>query len=431
MERSRDDIELTRCGGRSFCIFEVGTVTHMTFVPSPISQSEDVSTGWLPSLPSIISSIFLVAVLVGLFVLSEAQHLAVGIIGGQTVTTTVDSELAGHYLGTRAAPRSAASELIETIVSRYDEKPLNHSTLQQLATETSLDFATIYFSRRVLSQSDNSRLQQRFLQELRRWRVSVLQPTPIEISHASYRILFVPGFHYRSDPHTGADFDGPRTYLNRFGFDTALIETQEDGTVEENAEIVANDIRRESSTGRSLIVVSTSKGGVEAAVALGRLLDDKELESVKAWVSIGGLLRGTYLADHAIVWWKRWFVGLAFWVSGIDDRSLPGLTVQTSRKRFASLTFPKQLYMLQYVAVPLSGQVSRDVMDRYRELSAFGPNDGLTLLADELLPGGHVILEPGLDHFYRDRDINLKALALAIVVMRETAEKERREDELQ
>lgn len=403
----------------------------MNFVSLPISRSQNVPTGWWPSLAGIISSTLLVAVLVGLVDHGEAQHLAVGTIGGQTVTTTVDSELAGHYLGTCAATPSAASEFIETIVSRYDAKPLDHITLQQLSAETSLDFATSYFSRRVLSRSDNSHLQQKFRQELQRWRVSVLEPSPIEIGHASYRILFVPGFHYRSDPHTGADFDGPRTYLNRFGFDTALIETQEDGTVEENAETVANHIRREGSTGRSLIVVSTSKGGVEAAVALGRLLDDTELGTVKAWVSIGGLLRGTYLADHATVWWKRWFVGLAFWVSGIDDRSLPGLTVQTSRNRFASLTFPKQLYMLQYIAVPLSGQVSRDVMDRYRELSAFGPNDGLTLLADELVPGGHVILEPGLDHFYRDRDINLKALALAIVVMRETAVKERREDELQ
>ena len=404
---------------RLVCNLE-GAITHMTSLHSPISQYEDAPRGWSPSLASIVFSIFLVAVLVGSFSLSAAQHVAVGIIGEQTVTTTVDSELAGHYLGTRAAPPPVASQLIDKIVSRYDAKPLDRATFHELTTETSVDFATIYFSRRVLAKSDSLYLQQRFLEELQRWRASAPHPPPIEVSHASYRILFVPGFHYKSDRHTGADFAGPRTYLNQFGFDTALIETQEDGTVEENAEIVAENIRREVSAGRSLIVVSTSKGGVETALALGRLLDDKELERVKAWVSIGGLLRGTYLADHATVWWKRWFVGLAFWVSGIDDRSLPGLTVQASRERFASLTFPKHLYMLQYVAVPLSGQVSRDVMDRYRELSAFGPNDGLTLLADELVPGGHVILEPGLDHFYRDRDVNLKALALATVVMRET-----------
>jgi hypothetical protein len=55
----------------------------------------------------------------------------------------------------------------------------------------------------------------------------------------------------------------------------------------------------------------------------------------------------------------------------------------------------------------------------------------MTLLADELVPGSHVILEPGLDHFYRDPDINLKALALASLVMREIGESEQRGNELQ
>jgi hypothetical protein len=215
------------------------------------------------------------------------------------------------------------------------------------------------------------------------------------------------------------------------GFDTALIETEEDGTVEDNAEIIAEAIRQEMARDRQIIVVSTSKGGPETALALGHFIEEKESRRVKAWVSIGGLLRGTYLADHATTWWKWWLVKLVFWANGVDVRSLPTLTVQANRDRFTSLTFPKHLYMLQYVGTPLSGQVSPDVLDRYRELSVYGPNDGMTLLADELVPGSHVILEPGLDHFYRDPDINLKALALASLVMREIGESEQRGNELQ
>jgi hypothetical protein len=37
-----------------------------------------------------------------------------------------------------------------------------------------------------------------------------------------FRFLFVPGFHYRTDPSSSADFAGPRTYLRNCGFDTQL-----------------------------------------------------------------------------------------------------------------------------------------------------------------------------------------------------------------
>jgi hypothetical protein len=57
-----------------------------------------------------------------------------------------------------------------------------------------------------------------------------------------------------------------------------------------------------------------------------------------------------------------------------------------------------------------------DVRSRYNYLRKFGPNDGSTLLADDLMPGGITIVEPGFDHFYRDPDINLKSLALANLV---------------
>ena len=61
----------------------------------------------------------------------------------------------------------------------------------------------------------------------------------------------------------------------------------------------------------------------------------------------------------------------------------------------------------------------RDRRGRYEQLLPYGPNDGLTLLADELIPGGKAVLEIGLDHYYRDPEIDLNALALASVVVRE------------
>ena len=85
------------------------------------------------------------------------------------------------------------------------------------------------------------------------------------------------------------------------------------------------------------------------------------------------------------------------------------------------LRFPKSLLVLDYVGAPLSGQVAADVKGRWKTLARFGPNDGLTLLADEVLNSGHVVFEIGQDHYYRDPEIDIKALALACLVLERLA----------
>lgn len=343
-----------------------------------------------------------------------------GLVGEQPVTTSVDTELAASYLRNDPAGQPGdVSRTIGDILAKYETQPLDWHSLQALTSETSLDFATIYFARRVLTQAENRRLQQEFLQEVRHLRKTESGRYRTEDDARAYRFLFVPGFHYRTDRHTGADFAGPRAFLSQLGLQTVLIETEEDGTVEENAQIIARAIRREMASTPLLILVSASKGGPEVALTFGKFLTDHDAARIKAWVSVGGLLNGTYLADHAVTWPTWWLARVVLWLKGIDARGIKGLTVEASRPRFASLRFPEGLFTLQYIGVPLSGQISEDVAGRYAELAAYGPNDGLTLLADELVPGGHVILEPGLDHFFRDPEIHLKTLALANVVVRE------------
>jgi len=95
---------------------------------------------------------------------------------------------------------------------------------------------------------------------------------------------------------------------------------------------------------------------------------------------------------------------------------MPGLTTSASRKRMNSIRLPRKILVVQYVAAPLSGDIAEDVRGRYTYLRKYGPNDGLTLLADELVPDGITIVELGFDHFYRDPEINLKSMAIANLV---------------
>jgi hypothetical protein len=338
-----------------------------------------------------------------------------GYLAGRMVSTTVDSPLAKYYLE-RTLPTAANSrnfdQQITDIEQRFKARPLDWSTLRELSRETSPDFATLFFVERSLSERGNDKFQEAYLREVRR-----LRRAPIARSSLRrYKFLFVPGFHYRTDPSSGADFRSQREWFRQLGLHVQLAATQEDGTIAENAAIIADIIRIESRFHTPLIVVSTSKAGPETALALGKLLEPSETASVKAWLSVGGLIHGTLLADQVMSWPKSWVARILFSASGSDPRSLPELTTAASRPRMTEIRLPRHIFTLEFIAVPLSGQIGNEVRSRYVRLRKYGPNDGLTLLADELLPNGVSIIEPGLDHFYRDPEIDLKSLAIANIV---------------
>lgn len=346
-----------------------------------------------------------------------------GTVACKRVATTVDSTLAKAYFDdsfSGAADRRATDENITAIERRFAALPLDALTLRELSAETSPDFATVFFIRRSLSDETNRRFQAGYCKEVNRIKADIQHNHWAGIVRnrlRAYSILFVPGFHYLGNPTTGADFSNQRKLMGRLGLNAELVATKEDGTIEENATIIANFIRARKGDGARLILVSTSKGGPETALALGGILRPEETRAVHAWVSVGGLIRGTFLADRAIGWPKSWLARIMFSAQGISFGSVPGLTTASSRKRLGEIRLPPHILIIQFIGVPLSGDIAGDVKWRYRQLRRYGPNDGLTLLADELLPGGVTIIEPGLDHYYEDPDINVKSLALPNVIV--------------
>lgn len=137
-------------------------------------------------------------------------------------------------------------------------------------------------------------------------------------------------------------------------------------------------MRRLRREGREVLIVSGSKSGAEVAIALGDILAPEEATHVLAWLSL-----------------------------------------QTSRRRphFASLRFPDHLILVSYVPVPLSGGISDRGAFGYSRMRHLGPNDGLTMLVDQLLPGGLAIVEPGVDHYFDHPDRELRSLALLEVLL--------------
>lgn len=352
-----------------------------------------------------------------------------GRLADQPLSTTVDSEIAKYYLehylhNDRIRPEYDGK--IGKALAVWDQAPLDRDTLQALTEQFSPDFATLYFVSRIYHDPVNHRAQQAFHEHLaaikRDGEAGIYR---IARRFDSYLIAFVPGYGYKEEPATGADFAQQRRIMNRVGFKTLLIETDEVGTVEENASILANEIPRLEQQHSKIILVSTSKGGPEVALAMGKLLASDQLRAVKAWISIGGLLRGTPSADQALTWPASWLASVVFFFKGVPMKTVKSLHTEKRRKVFARLEFPEHVLLLQYVGVPLSGQIAEYVEGRYRSLRKLGPNDGLTLLADQLIDGGIVITDVGLDHYYADPEIDLKTFSLAEVVMDELERRER------
>ncbi len=367
---------------------------------------------------------------------------AQGHLAEQWVETSVDSPLAQAYLAwgreglTLWDQEEKKAEMklnlkpqkvyqLREALKEADQESLSSESLQRLSREFSTDVATLYFAERVLQEPQNRQAHKLFRQKLSRLRqkspLDSDQRQKINENFGTWRFLFVPGFHYAKEPHTGADFAQTRSFLTSLGLKAQLIPIQEDGRVQHNAQQIVSFLRNDPSES-PLVLVSTSKGGPETLVALeilsqSPLKEDAEiLQRVVAWVSLGGLLRGTPLSEMLFSWPQRPLSQVIMRLQGTRTAGLVDLLPRRRKRQVKKMDLNLLPLTVHYVATPLSGQVSSWARDRYLRMRTRGPNDGLTLLADSILPRQVVILAPGMDHFYRSPDIDNKALALIQVL---------------
>ncbi|MBI2752092.1 MAG: hypothetical protein HYX46_01020 [Betaproteobacteria bacterium] len=342
-------------------------------------------------------------------------------LGGQDIHTTVDSEVAKYYLehylkGDRVRPQLDTT--IDNIERGITGGLPTRVSLKSLTQAHSTDFAALVLWQHMLRDPANrlaqSLFSQEFLQVKTNTTADAARFTPAK---DNYSIAFVPGWFYKSQPENGADFAKPRRVLTESGAKTTLVQIEENGSVERNADLIAEQILRLALSEQKIILVSASKAGPEVALALTKLRQARQPHNVKAWVNIGGLLHGSSLADEAVKWPTRWYV--KFFITG--GRSFDGidsLTTKRSVDRARRLGLPDDVVVVNYVAIPLSGQVSNRARLGYSLLRNEGPNDGLTQIVDEIPSRSITIAELGLDHFFDDPEIHLKTVALARTVIR-------------
>lgn len=332
---------------------------------------------------------------------------AVGTLFGRNIETTVDNSLAKEMLC------NPQSKNVTKLFSSYTDRPLNTQTLSEIASKYSMDVSTLYFLEKAYQIKDNKEAQDLYLDYFddlndHDYR---LQLKPLQ----DYYIAFAPGLDYL-DTTNGGDFAKQRRLLTNAGVQNELILTNSWGFADENAAIVAKRLKELNSKYKNIIVVSASKGGLDVAIALGQLLTNEEVSSVKAWVSVGGILKGSPVADKFLHWPKCWVAEIGLLFVGQKISLIQDVSYERRSEEFTKFKFPDHIKRVHFVGAPLATQIHKRIKSNYCSIKDFGPNDGITPLADEVSEGGIIVSELGFDHFYKHPEIDKKTIALALTV---------------
>jgi hypothetical protein len=348
---------------------------------------------------------------------------AEGQVYGQTVATTVDSPLAKYYLEHYLAGRRVRADFdarLDQLHRHGNPHPPSTAELRSLSRDYSVDTAALFYAQRLLDDPGNRALQSLFDQQIAELESG--SPGPGDALERQYRVVFVPGWLYRSKPWTGADMAAPRALLDRLDIEHHFLELLDNGAVEDNAHFLVMGLRPLLQDGRPVIIVSGSKGGPEVALALGRLLTPEETRPIKAWLNICGALQGSPLADKWTAWPVAWVTEVLFRLRGWGGlEGLRSLSVRRSQRRASAIRLPEHVLVVNYVGVPVSGTILDTEFEKrftYGQLRDHGPNDGLVLIPDEIEPGGLTVTEVGRGHFLSYPDFGLRATALLRAVMR-------------
>jgi hypothetical protein len=361
-------------------------------------------------------SLNLITLVAALLSLSACAGLAVrGTVGGQTIESRVDSEVARYYVASYLAGKHSNATLDERIDNVYQSvngSLPDRGELKRLSDEFSSDFAALYLADQIAREPVNRRFRSAFDQAYDYTRKALPEDrVRLPAAAVDYEVLFVPTYLYKRFTFTGADFAAPRAALQRVGFTSHFVETNEDGAVEANADLVIAAIRAHAQSGRRLIVVSASKSGPEVALALTRL-GPAESRHVAAWINTVGALQGSPMAD------ERLAPELNFLVGKVDVAGRESITTARSRQRFDSFRIPEHVLVVNYFGIPVSGSISFLARRGFFPMHKHGPNDGVLLLSDMIFPGGVTLAELGSDHFLLNDHLDVTTVALAITVIR-------------
>ena len=344
---------------------------------------------------------------------AKGPNFATGTIAGQTISENMDSDIAKSALS--AKHNEYTDPKIHQLLSALDPTTLlNPQQLQILAKTGSTDFASIIYARELLNESTNSFWQNHSL-EISQLIHSAATKEKIKTLFSQHHALLIPGWNWETRHDTGADLDFQKKALASFGLTSSLVRTDEHGSVEKNADIIVQAIHQAKSLEKSIILVSVSKGGADSAYAIGKLIDIESTPHLVGWLNIGGIISGSTLVDLEMNDPEKWLLSIGF-AADTPLTAVQSLRKDVALKRATDLSFPKQVTIVNYVALPFADNLSKQSRYSYSRLAQYGPNDGAALTHEMLVDNRPTVLEIGLDHFMRSLRAMNRAIALLYMI---------------
>ena len=320
-----------------------------------------------------------------------------GSLFGQPIKAQVDHKLAVKMLTDRQ------DSSVVNLFSNYQNAELNDELLKNITNQYSLDVSTLFLIESLYKQERNKLLQDFYLSSVDSILSSDIGPDFSFLE--DFFVLFVPAFNYESN---AGNFWEQRALLDAAKISHDIVKTQQWGLVEENAELIVDKLQEISQHHHNIIVVSVSKGGLEAGLALEKLTNSDALSSVKAWINVSGILKGSPAADHWLKPGKKIWLRLGLFFSGKWkvplNQLLNDLSYTKRKQNTQEMSIPESIYTINVLAGKLKTHKNRS--------DIILPSDGYSPLLDEIVKGGDVVFEMAADHTFKDVDLNSRMITL-------------------
>jgi len=253
-----------------------------------------------------------------------------------------------------------------------------------------IDRAAALFYNRMLRVPENHD----FAEYLNRREKELLLTVP-DYSSRNVVLAVVPGLFYRDAGPFPSDGRQIREAAGAMGLRNTLIQVDPSGSLEKNGQAICSYVNGEKTS--AVILFSIGKGSADVKKAIQLCGTDRYFSKVHAWYSVSGILRGSpVVSGIEDSCFYRNESRLYFCWNGYNKEGFSSLRQNSGEEPFS---LPAGLFAVSMVPLPLFRQVSERARPYYEYMIQFGPNDGMTLLADAVIPGSTVFALWGKDHY--------------------------------
>ncbi|MCR9143295.1 MAG: hypothetical protein NXI24_13665 [bacterium] len=290
---------------------------------------------------------------------------------------------------------------------------LNREALYKITQETQdVDKAAAVFYTRVLRDPKNKK----FYEYLKRKEAQLKDTTP-DYSDLNLLLALVPGAFYADNPNVGADGSKLRELVVKMGMQEDLIEVEQTGSVERNADIICDYLKRRDDVD-GIILASVSKGSSDIKVAVSKCGNEDYFKKVIGWYNIGGINKGSVLVNALNDdWTNKWEARTYFCLQGYDWEGMQSIRANEGAPLDFDVKLPPQILLINVVGVPTFRFVTNRARPFYEYLIRYGPNDGVSLLSDTFMPGGITWASWRNDHYFRWPITEAKMQAFVVYIV--------------